>query len=281
MVKKKSVPKFNFLFGNGESENLSIIKNFNHIPSLSAKQEKVLFAMYKNNKSKKYKEIIFNAYLKMLNQENRLVKYSKIFNRPIKDVFSAAIVGLLKAIDKFDYKREVRFYGYVNFWIMREIQEFTYKEVKMIESCHSSERLNYLKQINEIKKSKLSAEEKEKKIKALDKTVYIRYENIDDVNVMNHLPHKYIDDNDIVADSQKEMIYNLVKHPESQNILTERECKVLEFRYYEDMSLEEVGKKIGLTRERIRQIEEICLKKIRKNFQINRTAYESMNDILG
>jgi len=300
---REILSKNNFLMKDVGLNDYAVLKSFGKIPTLTLGQERSLFALYALNGSKKIEKRIFDSNLKFLNRDNRLVKFAKAKKRPIRELFSAACVGLMEAIHRYDYKRGFKFYTYADYWIMHEIQMFCYNDTGVIGTRQYLEARKYVEKIEEIENN-FTSEEKENKIKDLYKhTVYDMVEielvnsvvKIDKSNIETY--EQFVDTSNnienVIENEYKEILYNLI-HKESKycdfddlylnweisnglrrnnnrdtrknsknDFLTDREKKLLRLRFYEGYTLEECSAKMGFTRQGIEQMEKLVLKRIK------------------
>ena len=199
------------------------------------------------------------------------------------DLIQEGNVGLMKAVDKFEYKRGYKFSTYATWWIRQSItraiadQSRTIRvPVHVIETINkivrtSKELTNQLGRepmIEEIsKKISISPDKINKVLKvskepiSLDKTI----NNNEDGNVLGDC----IKDNNKLLQPLESVITLSLKEVIENNLssLTAREERVLRMRFGigvdREYTLEEVGKEFGVTRERIRQIEANALRKLR------------------
>ena len=149
------------------------------------------------------------------------------------DLIAEGNLGFMKAIEKFDYTRDLKTISYSVWWIRQTI-------------------LEALKKRNILKGDELTQSDN------MDE------ENNSDIDDNIIEPEEYIDSFEFSSIKQTDDSFSMEKLFDT---LTEREKKVISlyfgFGQNKDLTLEEIGKELDLTKERIRQIKECALKKMR------------------
>jgi len=207
----------------------------------------------------------------------------KYVNRGLQflDLIQEGNIGLLKAVDKFEYRRGYKFSTYATWWIRQAIARAIADQARTIRiPVHMIETINKMNRISrqilqetgvEPDPATLAIkmempEDKIRKIMKIAKEPISMETPIGDDDD-SHLGD-FIEDNHTLAPSDAALhasMRNVVK--DVLDSLTPREAKVLRMRFGVEMStdhtLEEVGKQFDVTRERIRQIEAKALRKLR------------------
>lgn len=255
------------------------IKELRTIPLLSAQQEIDL--------SKKIKKGSEQARKSMIRSNLRLVisiaKRYIYLGIPLLDLIEEGNLGLMKAVDKFDPKKGYRFSTYAAWWIKQAITRSIFEQGKMIRMPvymneltakwkKTSERLSQkLKRIpleEEIAKKMRISKSKTKQItfwlSAKTSSLEAPVGDGEEGQVMDLVQDQTVKspDADIEQILNKENVDSLLE------IMTEREREILEMRFGLNngklYTLAEVSNKFRVSRERVRQIEEEALKKLRK-----------------
>ena len=255
------------------------LKEVRLIPLLTAKQEVEL-----NKRIRKGDEI---ARKDMIRANLRLViniakRYMRL-GTPFLDLIEEGNLGLMKAVEKFDHRKGFRFSTYAAWWIRQGITRSISEQGKMIRIPvymndlitkwkKTRERLSQkLKRIPSdleiAKKLKLDPEKTEKINFWMSSTTSSLEAPIGDDNE-NQISELVEDKNAIAPDAgivkllDRERIDNLLE------VMSEREREILDLRFglssTKPQTLAVVAKKLGVSRERIRQIEEAALRKLRK-----------------
>jgi len=207
----------------------------------------------------------------------------KYTNRGLQflDLIQEGNIGLMKAVDKFEYRRGYKFSTYATWWIRQAITRSIADQARTIRiPVHMIETINKMNRISrqilqetgqEPDPATLAArmempEEKIRKILKISKEPISMETPIGDDDD-SHLGD-FIEDQSTLAPSDAATFASLRDvTKEVLDTLTPREAKVLRMRFGIEMStdhtLEEVGKQFDVTRERIRQIEAKALRKLR------------------
>ena len=207
----------------------------------------------------------------------------KYTNRGLQflDLIQEGNIGLMKAVDKFEYRRGYKFSTYATWWIRQAITRSIADQARTIRiPVHMIETINKLNRISrqmlqemgreptpeELSERMIMPEDKIRKVLKIAKEPISMETPIGD-DEDSHLGD-FIEDNTIIQPLDSATGGSL--KDATQDVLaglTQREAKVLRMRFGIDMNtdhtLEEVGKQFDVTRERIRQIEAKALRKLR------------------
>lgn len=207
----------------------------------------------------------------------------KYTNRGLQflDLIQEGNIGLMKAVDKFEYKRGYKFSTYATWWIRQAITRAIADQARTIRiPVHMIETINKLIRtsrhlVQELGREPTSEEIAEKMDLPLDKVRKILKIAKEPISIETPIGEEedshlgdFIEDKKAVSPIESAIRYDLQRQINGVlNTLTPREEKVLRKRFgigeITDHTLEEVGQDFEVTRERIRQIEAKALRKLR------------------
>ncbi len=249
------------------------LTEINKFPVLTKEQEKELFIEYKNG-NKKIKEYIINCNLKFVVY---FARKSSSYRVPLIDLIQEGNIGLIKAIDKFDVTKNIKFSSYASYWIKQAICSYKNEKSYLIRyPMHAS---------IDIKKIKRLADEYEDKYGKYPDIQYITTKlNLSEDKVKEYLNsmHEILSLDSNITDDSKDSLIDIIVTDDREfrlsetkidcekinkimkEILTEREYKIIILIYFKGKTLQEIGKIYGIKRQRVNIIEKNALKKIKR-----------------
>ena len=254
------------------------LKEASSYPLLTNEQEKDLFIRY-NNGEKELKDILINSNLRLVISVAR-----RYYNKTVEllDLIEYGNEGLIKAIDKFDVTKGYKFSTYATWWIRQAVTRGIHNTGRMIRiPVHVNESINKIKRIrNNYYNENGSYPNVEQIMKLTDYSkakVELCLKNLEDVGSLDspvgEMQHgeqttvgdfvklDYSLEDEAISNARIDEIREMI------DSLNEREREIILLRFgFEDgnpYTLEQVGAKFNLTRERIRQIEAKALRKLK------------------
>ena len=255
------------------------LKEIGKVRLLSA-QEEVEIARRIADGDEDAKQELINANLRLV------ISIAKRYagrGMPFLDLIQEGNMGLIKAVEKFDYTKGFKFSTYATWWIRQAITRAIADQARTIRiPVHMVETINKITRaqrqlVQELGRDPTAEEISERLEGSLspDRIREIQCINQEPVSLETPIGEEddshlgdFIEDKEVVSPSEyttksllKDELYDVLQE------LTDREARVLELRYglldNHPRTLEEVGKEFGVTRERIRQIEAKAIKKLR------------------
>lgn len=271
-----TVSGFNLL----EEKSLEIyLKEIADIPPLTPKEEKELIIKSKKGDKEAIEKLIYSHLKAVVN----MARHYHGYGVPLGDLINEGNLGLLRALQRFDPKRNVRFLSYAIWWVRQAIMKALNEQSRLIRV--SSEQRAKLKKIKQKQRDMLQEMGEEPTIEELAQELGVKPAEIkktyrivtsevslDAPAFPGEEKQTLLDRLDQDALPSPEESY---ENAERTNILREilkelplRDQKILALYFGLDAerpkTLEEIGKEMGISRERVRQLKERALKNLRE-----------------
>lgn len=245
------------------------------LPKLSQKEQMEMLRKIKNGE-KEYKDEFVNANLRLVLS---LVKKFNNRGENINDIFQVGVIGLIKAIDKFDITQEVQFSTYAVPMILGEIKRYlrdnsafrVTRSLRDLSYLISQEREKYVAKHNEEptidELVKITGASKEQIILAVDSTVAPMsiYDTVyndggDQIFLLDQLKNEKEESDDLITQLSIEQMLEK---------LSEKERYVIEKRYFKDKTQVELADELGVSQAQISRIEKSALLRMKNKLRNN------------
>ena len=257
------------------------LREISKIPVLSAEEERNLAKKIKDGDMEAKKALI-RANLKLAANVASKIKNS---NMTFSDLLQEANIGLMVAVDKYNYKLGYRFSTYATWWIKQAVLKAISEQsgcmkvpvyVQEIVSKYSKMKSTYEKELqmnlsvkDMAEKMKIDAQKLEEYVNAFQASSSLDEKIFDDNSKETTLMDMIADENiNATAKAEYEAIKNAVN--KAMEALKEREQKVVILRFglneNEKKTLDEIGKMFGITKECVRQTEIRAIKHMKEFF---------------
>ncbi len=256
------------------------LSEINRIPPLTPEEEKELARRIKKGDEEALRRLV-EANLKFVVS---IAKKYRGRGVPFMDLINEGNLGLIEAAKRFDPDRDVKFITYAVWWIKQAIISAIAEQSGIFKISYKTLNLlnNMGKKFNELQKELNRDPTPSELAEAMDidelalnslLTTYGEHKSLDDYisSDTDELNYEDVIEQESVVDAETELIKkSFVEHlMESLSILDERERTVLVHRFglngEEPKTLQEIGKIMNLSRERVRQIEKSALNKLKKS----------------
>lgn len=264
------------------------LREVNAFPMLQPGEEFDLIRRYREQNDSKAAFRLISSHLRLV--VRIAMNFQRSWMQNILDLIQEGNVGLMKALQKFDPDRGIKFSYYASFWIKAYILKFIMDNWRMVKIGTtkaqrklfynlSKERKRLLNQGFEADAGTLSRNlsvseqeisEMDLRLGSADLSLDAPFSEDSSMTRMEMLPAPYTPVDDLLAEEQmvrilKQQINKMLP------LLSEKERDVLEQRLMTEdpVTLRVIGKKYNITRERVRQIEARLIQKIRDNFSEN------------
>jgi len=268
----------------GYDENSSLtlyLQEVGRTPLVTPEEEIELARRIKKG-SRKAREQMIKANLRLV---VKIARDYEHFGLPLLDLINEGNIGLMKGVERFDPAKGAKFSTYGSWWIKQSIRRALANQSKTIRlPVHVVDKISHIRR-TALKLQEVQGTEPDDEQIADETGIPIarvrQYRQAALAPMSLDSPLGEDSDNrvaDVVADERADSPFQAMALKADANLLRKvmaklprREAAILALRFdldgKGDITLEDVGKKFGVTRERIRQIQEIALRRLRKMFE--------------
>ena len=272
--------------------------NFSMRQALLSKDDEINFIKdWQLSKNQKSLNKIVSAHLRLvISIANKFRNYGL----PINELVQEGNVGLMQAIDKFDLDRDVRFSTYSSWWIKAAMQTFILKNWSIVRiGTTAAQKSLFFKlktimtkiekdndsSFNDYHQQKLAEdigvkfkdiEDMKGRLSGSDQSLNATFSENSELEIQDLLvDQRASPEQNAILTKDTKTISNLIN--EALNKLPEREKKIIGARQLSDntVTLQELGKDLGISKERVRQLENRALNKLKLSLQkkVNKSDY--------
>jgi len=272
--------KLNFNYSN------NLIEFSKKADILKKEEEFFLIDDWRDNRNPKSLQKILNAYLRLAVSYAR--KYSS-YGLPIDDLIHEGVLGIMHALDKFDTTKDFRLSTYASWWIRASIQDYILKNWSVVRTGSTASQkalffnLKKIKQqINDVSREfmgqseidqvsnmlnvkSIEVQNMESRLAGGDLFLNQKVDNESENDLMSLLADERENPEEIYEDyNDKKIKKDFINA--AINTLNDREQTIIKLRKYKEKSitLDELGQKLKISKERVRQIETKALEKLKK-----------------
>ena len=246
-------------------------------------EEEIKLARRVRNGDKKAREQMIKANLRLV---VKIARSYEDYGMPLLDLINEGNIGLIKAVERFNPKKGAKLSTYSAWWIKQGIKRALANQSKTIRlPVHVVDKLFRMRQVAVRLQELLGREPTEQELgdelgMAANKIMRLRAASVRPASLDAPLGDDHEGDRiaDVVKDENTFSPYEQLEEKTKTHMLHElldslepREAEILRHRFglngITERTLDEIGRDFGLTRERIRQIQEIALKKLRRQIE--------------
>lgn len=268
---------------------------------LDAETEAALAHAWRDHKDEKALHRLITAYMRLaISMAHKFVRYGA----PVNDLVQEAALGLMKAAEKFDPDRGVRFSTYARWWIKASVQDYVLRNWSMVRTGSTATQkslfFNFRRMQVKLEQEAIAAGEELDSTEICKKIADQLGVPLNDAVMMQgrmsgpdyslNAPRTTEDDGsewiDVLEDSSEQAEHTVLRQNETHVVrtwlkqaldkLSERERFVVRERKLQDRprTLESLGAELGLSKERVRQIEAAAFKKMKTTLGANGSSVQ-------
>jgi len=272
---------------NNQSADRQFVRQAMTVPLLEADHERDLARRWRNHNDEKALHQLTSAYLRLvISMAGRFRNYGL----PMGDLIQEGNIGLMQAASRFDPEREVRFSTYASWWIRAAIQDYVLRNWSIVRTGSTSAQKSLffnLRRLRAMTKDPVATKLSPESIADISKKLGVREVDVEFMEARlaasDRSLNATIGDGDDASVEWQELLVDDGPLPEDIAMahhdsdartrwlvkafrnLTARETLIIKERKLNDenVTLESLGKRLGISKERVRQIEQQALGKLK------------------
>ncbi len=267
--------------------NLSVyLQEIKKFPMLTAEEEYMLAKRYKEHGDSDAAHKLVTSHLRLV---AKIAMGYRGYGLPVTDLISEGNVGIMQAVKRFDPEKGFRLATYAMWWIRAQIQEYVLHSWSLVKIGTTAAQKKLFFNLRKIKNQLVSIDsgnlspenvreiatrldvkegeviDMENRLFTSDQSLNIKFGEENDTEWQDLIEDKK-DTQDKIIEKKDELDYRRNLFIKALNILNDREKEIVKLRKLQEkpLKLEELSKKYKISRERVRQIEEKALEKLKK-----------------
>ena len=268
-----------------ETDGLKIyLSQIEHYPVLSRKDETELAVRYRDNNDAKAGQILITSNLRFV---IKVALGYRNYGVRLMDLIQEGNIGLMKAVERYDPDKGYRLISYAIWWIRAYIQNYIIRSWSLVKIGTTQAQRKLFYRISDLPEA-LDADDRQENVAKLALKINVTENEVIDMAARLKAHDLSLDDS--IGDRSRDSFADTLKDnaPDQEEILSEleeledlkqwadqaleslnpREKYIVEKRILSEdpVTLKELGKHFGITRERARQIERSALEKLKGNY---------------
>ncbi|MCD8497783.1 MAG: RNA polymerase factor sigma-32 [Alphaproteobacteria bacterium] len=269
-----------------QKANLEYIKSSMNEPLLEKEHELDLARRWKDDQDEKALHELIRSYTRLV---IAMASRFRNYGLPMGDLIQEGNVGLMQAASRFDPDRDVRFSTYASWWIRSSIQDYVLRNWSIVRTGTTAAQKSLFFNLRRLR-SKIESENGEEGLneegrESIAKTLSVNMKDVKDMEARLAANDQSLNATirDETQDEWQSLLADDRPNPEevvmgakdaqtrsawlSQALgeLSEREQTIIRERHlgYETVTLEDLGKQLGVSKERVRQLEQRAMEKLK------------------
>ena len=268
-----------------ETDGLKIyLSQIEHYPVLSRKDENELAVRYRDKNDAKAGQILITSNLRFV---IKVALGYRNYGVRLMDLIQEGNIGLMKAVERYDPDKGYRLISYAIWWIRAYIQNYIIRSWSLVKMGTTQAQRKLFYRISDLPEA-LDADDRQENVAKLALKINVTENEVTDMAARLKAHDLSLDD--LIGDSSRDSFADTLRDnaPDQEEILSDleeledlkqwadqaleslnpREKYIVEKRILseEPVTLKELGKHFGITRERARQIERAALEKLKGNY---------------